>query len=79
MLPNTQLEAKVALGVDLHDHGSLPWAVVEVDQDDLLPGAEAEVPVASRPSRSGTDSEGPTMAARMWACELVSPFRRLCS
>ena len=36
-----------------------------------------QVPVTSRPSRSGTVSEGPTIAARMWACELVSAFSSL--
>jgi len=61
-------------GGDLDDHSSFARAVVEVDQDQLLPGAEGE------PAPTiGTISDGPTIVARWWAWELVSWLSRLCS
>ena len=45
---------------DLDDDGPLARPVVEVDQDDLLPGARAR----GCPSTIGTASEGPTRVAR---------------
>ena len=58
----------------LHDDRPLARAVVEVDQDQLLPGAQREAALAI-----GTASEGPITEARWWAWELVSWLSRLCS
>ena len=46
----------------LEDDGALARAVVEVDQDELLPGASA-----GRPPITGTTSDAPTIEARWWA------------
>ncbi len=61
-------------GSDLHADHPFARAVVEVQQDDLLPGAERELA-----GDDGIDSDGPMSAARRWAWALLSPLRRLCS
>jgi hypothetical protein len=38
-----------------------------------------QVPSSSLPASTGIVSDGPTIAARMCACEFVSWFSRLCS
>ena len=65
---------RARLRQDLDGHGPPARTVVEVDQHDLLPGAERRWP-----STIGIVSEGPMTAARRWAWEFVSWLRRLCS
>ena len=79
--PPRSAAVRAALGVPrasladhLDDDGALARAVVEVDQDQLLPGAEREAAAVT-----GTTSEAPTSEARWWACEFESWLRRLCS
>ena len=67
--------APSALADHLDDDGPLARAVVEVDQDELLPGAERRA--GRRPP--GRPREEPISEARWWACELVSWLSRLCS
>ena len=45
-------------GDDLDDHGPVARAVVEVDQDELLPGAEREPPADHRHLLGGADQRG---------------------
>ena len=72
--PGTTRRRDKRLRQDLHGHGPPARTVVEVDQHDLLPGAER-----SCPSTIGIVSDGPMTAARRWAWEFVSWLRRLCS
>ena len=56
------------LGKNLNQDRPLARPVVEVDQDELLPGPEREPPAADRDRLP----DAPTIDARWWACELLS-------
>ena len=52
-------------GDDLHDHRALARAVVEVDQDQLLPGAERQAAADHRDLLRGADQGGALVGVRV--------------
>ena len=52
-------------GHDLDHDGSLPRAVVEVDEDQLLPGPEREPPALDRHDLGRADDRGPLVGVRV--------------
>jgi hypothetical protein len=66
-------DGRVRLRQHRHRHHPLPRAIVEVDQDDLLPRAESELAAHDRHGL-----RRPITAARRCACALVSWLRTLC-
>jgi hypothetical protein len=61
MTPEISSGQNLLLADKLHDYLSRAGSIVEIDQDDLLPGAEIETTVIERKSQRGLDEKGTQM------------------